>query len=244
MKRILAWIVGLTLALSWGLTGGSALAADKTVKPSMGGRTEEELYKELIVGTMAPFSGNFFSELWGNNTADIDVRELIHGYNLVKWNQEDGGFEVNQTAVSGMVAETDAEGNKTFLISLADNLVYSDGSPITAKDYVFSLLLAASPQAAEIGGMTAQMNYIRGAAEYTSGLSEVLSGVKLLGEQNFSVTVDASYLPFFYELGLFSVHPYPISRSLPAVRWRTTARARTSATATKRRRSLFLRRSC
>ena len=38
------------------------------------------------------------------------------------------------------VIEND-DGSKTYRFEINDNLKWSDGSPITAKDYVFSLLL-------------------------------------------------------------------------------------------------------
>jgi len=45
---------------------------------------------ELLVGHPTVLKGDFFTEMIGNDTADIDVRALIHGYNLVKWDQSQG----------------------------------------------------------------------------------------------------------------------------------------------------------
>ena len=39
----------------------------------------EKQPKEITVGSLTQLSGNFFTGCWGNNTADIDVRTLIHG---------------------------------------------------------------------------------------------------------------------------------------------------------------------
>ena len=39
----------------------------------------EKQQKEITVGSLTQMSGNFFTDCWGNNSADMDVRELIHG---------------------------------------------------------------------------------------------------------------------------------------------------------------------
>ena len=39
-------------------------------------------FDELIVGNPTPMDGKFFTYCWGNATSDIDVRYLIHGYNV------------------------------------------------------------------------------------------------------------------------------------------------------------------
>ena len=46
---------------------------------------EVQFPEELIVGHPTITKGDFFTEMFGNDTADIDVRALIHGYNLVNW---------------------------------------------------------------------------------------------------------------------------------------------------------------
>ena len=53
---------------------------------------EIEFPEELIVAHPTITKGDFFTEMFGNNTADIDVRALIHGYNLVNWDQNQGTY--------------------------------------------------------------------------------------------------------------------------------------------------------
>ena len=48
--------------------------------------------------------------------------------------------------------EVDEVGNHTYKMILCDDLYYSDGTPITAWDYAFSLLLMMSPEIEAIGG--------------------------------------------------------------------------------------------
>jgi hypothetical protein len=52
----------------------------------------------LTVGSVTQLSGNFFTAMWGNNTADIDVRQLLHDYQTIAWTNN-GLYTVNNTAV-------------------------------------------------------------------------------------------------------------------------------------------------
>lgn len=72
----------------------------------------------------------------------------------------------------------------------------------------------------------------------------MFSGVRLIDERTFSVTVKAQYEPYFYELSYLSVYPYPIGVIAPDARCATTERARISPISTKRQSSRSLRRSC
>ncbi|MEA4896970.1 MAG: ABC transporter substrate-binding protein [Eubacteriales bacterium] len=211
MKKLLAMLMAALMLMS-----GVALAEPAaTDAPALGGRTAEEAYQELIVGSMTALSGHFFTDLWGNNASDIDVRELLHGYGLVNWNAEQGMFSADPSVVSALAAQTDAEGNKTYIVSIAQDLVYCDGTPITARDYVFSILLTAMPAMRAIGAATGGTDYILGAEAYAADEAATLAGVRLLGEHQFSMTVRADRLPFFYELGLLNFKPYPVSVIAP-----------------------------
>ncbi len=196
----------LVLALLSTLAGhGMAETAD---------RTEEQLYNELIVGTSTAITGQFFTNAFGNNTADIDVRMLLHGYHLVRWNGENCAFSIDQAVVSGLVA-VEEEGDKQYIIALAQDLQYCDGTPITARDFVFSILLSASKEMAALGNTSISFAYIQGAEEYLAGETNVLTGVRLLGEHQFSITINSDYLPFFYEMGWLDFCPYPIAEIAP-----------------------------
>ena len=100
----------------------------------------------LHVGNPTVTKGDFFSDLFGNNTADIDVRALIHGYNLVNWDQEQGEYVIDPSVVKSWQVTTDEAGNKTYHFVLCDDLRFSDGTAITAWDYAFSWLLKISPE--------------------------------------------------------------------------------------------------
>ena len=75
MKRNLVVLAALVMILS--LAAG---AYAQEAQPE-----QRQNADTLVVGHTTMLSGNFFSELWGNNTADIDVRSLIHEYPLIAW---------------------------------------------------------------------------------------------------------------------------------------------------------------
>ncbi len=197
MRRFLAIILTLLMAVN-------CAAVAEELQP------EDELYTQLTVGNTTALSGSFFTDMWGNNTADIDVRMLLHGYNLMAWNGEIGAYSINDAVVSGLAVTDDDAGNRTYTLSLYNDLFYSDGTPITARDYAFSVLLSVAPQVAAIGGQTVDSDYIAGMDAYKRGETDVLSGVRVLGDDMLSLTVKAEYRPFFYELALLDYNPYPI----------------------------------
>ena len=196
MKKITALLLACVLLL--GFTTANA--------------AKEGKYDKLTVGITTPFTGNFLDDALGSNICDQDVRNLIHGYNLVNWNPDEGKFEFNRTIVTGGASSDNA---RTFTFSLADGLTYNDGTPITARDYAFSLLLLGSAELKEAAGGRANISRILGGEDYQNGTTQVLQGFRLQGDYQFSVTIDPSYAPYFYELKILDIFPLPISVIAP-----------------------------
>lgn len=172
-------------------------------------------YTALTVGTTTDFSGNFLSPLFGNNGSDIDIRNLLHGYSPVEWIANDGVYRFNNTVVSNVLIEDSGNGGRTYHIFLNSDLYYSDGTGITAADYVFSLLLSADPAIVEIGGTYPGLDCIDGMREYRNGEANSIRGIRLLSDYAFSVTVTPEYLPNFYELGILDIYPWPAGEIAP-----------------------------
>ena len=82
MKRLLAMMLSLMLVLSC-----MALA-----------QAGEEA---LVVGSTTRMSGDFFAGLWSSNTADMDVRVLLHDAHTVSW-LEAGNYDTNQNVISSV----------------------------------------------------------------------------------------------------------------------------------------------
>ena len=168
----------------------------------------------LVVGHTTMMNGNFFSDLWGNNSSDIDVRTILHEYPLVAWTNA-GNYQVNETVVRSLETQTQANGDRVYTITLNTGLKYSDGSAITAKDYVFNFLLMTSPQIGELAGVTTARSYLEGFTAWQSGESDTFSGIRLLSNQSFSVKVTADNLPYYFELNYINVGPLPYKVLIP-----------------------------
>ena len=195
MKKLIALIMAAVMVMS---LGTAAFAAS---------------YDHITVGSTTQMRGDFFTDMWGNATSDSDVRLLLHGYDLVTWDDEQSEYKADPTVVTSMNMKD--SGDHTYTISLARDLYYSDGTPITAKDYAFSLLLQMSPVIKEMGGAPLRREHILGAGDYAEGKTNVLSGVSVKDDYTLSITLDGAYLPFYFEEGLLSCSPYPISVIAP-----------------------------
>ena len=168
---------------------------------------------QLTVGTATTVSGYFATDLWGVNTADLDVRHLLHGYQTVAWSE--GRPWLNGMVLKSVSAQEIVDGAQVFMMEIADGLTYNDGTPITAQDYVFSLLLEASAAVQALGGEARDLRYISGFEAYRSGDMGMFSGVYLISPTVFAVEITQDALSYSYGPELLRITPYPISVIAP-----------------------------
>lgn len=177
----------------------------------------EEPSDVFVVASTTGMSGEFMAGMWGNNTTDVDVRILLHDYPTT-YISLDETVSINDMAVRRHAVSTDEAGNAVHTFMLRDDLLFSDGSRITAKDYVFTVLLESSPLIRELGGTNVGREHLVGAEAYTSGEAMAFAGVRLLGDLEFSLTIKKEFLPYFYELDYVTVQPYPVAVIAPGCR--------------------------
>lgn len=204
MKKIVKSALTLVLALVTVLV----LVA---CNPTEGGDEEQT----LIVGS-PEISGNFLAG-FGNSAYDVWVRDLVFSYGTYSTNQF-GQIVLNETVVDSVTSSLDAEGNKTYTFVLHDDLVWSDDTPITAKDYVWSALMQSSKEWVTAGASSSMGDSLVGYTEYRAGATSAdvrFKGVKLISDYSFSLTIAAVELPYFYETSYVSVGPLPMHRLAP-----------------------------
>lgn len=168
----------------------------------------------IRVGNFTRVSGDFFTDMWGNNTADMDVRALLHGQSTVSWTS-DQKYGPDTTVLYGIKVQDEKNGDKTYTFTLNRGLQYNDETPITAKDYVFSVLLQSNAAITALGGKPYVYAQLKGHEDYLSGRQPVFSGVRFIDNRTFSLTIDKAYLPYYYELMYVNVTPYPIRTIAP-----------------------------
>ncbi|MEA4928185.1 MAG: ABC transporter substrate-binding protein [Candidatus Limiplasma sp.] len=174
--------------------------------PAVAEKTEQN--GTTVVACSTPMSGLFFTDMWGNNTIDANIRALLHGYGTVAWDPA-GVYSIDATVVTNLTAVENARGDRTYTFTLADGLTYNDGTPITAADYVFAVLLQSNAVIPALGGINTGYAALVGYTAYAAGQTDVFSGVRLLDAHRFSLTVSHTALPYFYELTLVNVIPCP-----------------------------------
>ena len=216
MKKILCLLMACCLLLSF----GSCLAEEVVLLPEdvISNQWFRDQNAKLKVGNPTPLTGRFFTSMWGGTTSDLDVQDLLHAYSPIRWDGEMGRFRFDHSVVEDALITEDPEGNRSFLLVLADDLCWSDGSPITAGDYAFSILLQMDRSVAETGGQPPDFSWLAGAGDYLSGEAKTVSGLRLIADNILQITMTAESLPYFYELNRLAVLPYPISEIAPGTK--------------------------
>lgn len=195
MKKWIAFLLAFILA------AGCCMAA-------AGEEAAAKKYEKLTVGVTTAFSGNFLADAMGSNISDQDIRKLIHSYHLVTWDGENGVYVPNEQVVTSQVLTNDDQ--STYFFSIAHDLKYSDGTPITAKDYAFSFLLLTSRQLKDAAGLREEGSRVQGWDDYDLGKARTVSGFRVIGDDQISITISPEYTPFFYEMKAMDLYPLPI----------------------------------
>ena len=195
MKKILAILLAMVMVLSM----TTAMA-------------EGEKH-ELIYGSTTEISGDFApSSWWTNNASDKLVRDLVHGYPTVTTDQG-GDLVVDETVTKDIAIEEQEDGSKIYTITINDGLLYNNGEPVTAADYVGYLVFQCSPAAKALGCSFNTYTQIEGAEAYRNGEADYVSGIRLIDDHTFSVhimkvaTDGTTLFPYFYELSYASYAP-------------------------------------
>ena len=172
----------------------------------------------FVVGTPA-MNGDFING-FGNSSYDKSIKVLLghyEHYSATYYQTPEGEIALNPTVVQNITTSVDAVGNKTYTIDLWNDLKWSDGRTINAKDFVGCLLLYASPEFAAVGVSSSAGDGLIGNDEYRDGDTNYFAGAKVLGEFKFSLTISADELPYFWETAFCMMYPIPMHVWLPGI---------------------------
>lgn len=180
--------------------------------------TSEKEDNSIILGSSTDLTGMFRYSSFGVSSpgsADLDIENLTNGLSTVE-STKDGSYKVNDTVVKKMDEVDNENGSRTYTIELYDDLKFSDGSPITAKNYLyrvvaFSTLVSDEAAGDEVNsGLTIEGFDAFKAYDGTNEGEEatkVFSGLRILDDHKFSVTIDASQLPYYYAITFAAFTP-------------------------------------
>ena len=178
-------------------------ASDESARPT-------EPSGQLVIGTITDLESDFYDASFNNTATNYKLYDLLHGYGTVV-SDIDGAFVYDPTVVKSHEEVENEDGTKTYTVTINDGLVWSDGTPITAKDYVFQLLLESSPEMNQVDGYPSQAGYsLVGYDAYFAGETENFAGVHLVDDMTYSVTVKAEELPYHYDITYASAAPRPM----------------------------------
>lgn len=195
MKKLLSLLLAVAMLLSMSAMAFAESTAEKGT---------------IIYGSSTEIGGDFApGAWWTNNATDKMIREMSNDYYITTTNQG-GELVVNPTVCESYDGVVNQDGSKTFTVKINEGLVYNNGEAITAKDFVWPLVFSSSKAAADLETLlTGHLTYV-GGKEYREETATCVSGIRLIDDYTFSVTIVADKIPYFFDLAYLNIAPFSI----------------------------------
>lgn len=212
-------------------------ATEKQTDPPLPDETEP-FENKVVIGSLLSLSGNFrlpSSKNASVPSADGEIYSLINGHSTLAMTAG-GSYVWDTTVVRSHIEEQTADGNTVITIELNDDLLFSDGTPVKAENYLAYLLAFSSPVASSAGAVSDAGAAFVGYEEFASyngtnegksalfsdndgnkkrvNASKTFSGVRLLSDYSFSLTVSAEKNPAHHSYIYACLSPYVIEHIL------------------------------
>ena len=172
----------------------------------------------VVLGSSTELSGSFRDASFGKSSpasADLAVQKLTSGYSTVVTDMGGSYVYADEHILVSHDEKMNADGTKTFTMRIADNLAFSNGEKITAKNYLVGLLAGSCAVMRSAGGKDSAGLTLVGFDEFNryDGTGDVatFAGVRLLDEHTFSITVKQEYADYYYALQYGAFTPAPLT---------------------------------
>ena len=194
-----------------GSSSSEASQASEESSDLSSGERPTEPTGQMVIGSTTQVINEFYDTGFSASETNYNMYDLIHGgYDTVVFSKE-GEFQYNDTVVASHEETENEDGTKTYTVTINDGLVWSDGTPITAKDYVFAVLLENSDEMAGVDGYPCNSGYTYvGYDEWLDGSADAFAGVHLVDDMTYSLTVKAEELPYHYDITYALLRPRPL----------------------------------
>ena len=213
-------MLGLAACGSNGTTETAApTAADVSAETKADTAAAPTAPNRAILGSTTELSGDFRYPGWGGSSAgasDQDIQKLTIGYGTMETNQG-GAYVWNETAVKDHTETDNDDGTATYTVTINEGLTFSDGTPITAANYLAQVMAFSTPVAVAAGMPGTMGQSFVGYKEFNAytgeeaeGTSKIFFGIRLLDEYTFSVTVSSDYLPYYFAYTYAAFDPAPL----------------------------------
>ncbi len=161
----------------------------------------------VILGSHTELSGAFRNAAFGKSSAgaaDLDIQTLTSGYSTVVTDEGGSFLWADEGIVKRHEERENEDGTRTFTVQIAPDLLFSDGTPVRAENYIIELIVGSSKVMREAGGGEAAGLTLVGYEAFNAYEGEggpvPFAGVRLLDEYTFSVTVKKEYADYYYAL--------------------------------------------
>lgn len=149
------------------------------------------------------------ADLYGSRT-DAQrgtIAALIDDYDVMTTDRQ-GRWVVNASVCEAMETEENEDGSRTVTVVLREGLRYNNGEPITAVDFLVNALLDFSPWMAQKDSHDFEQiaACFAGAQAYMNGETDTISGLRLIDDRSYSVTIPAEAWNYF-SLANLSLRP-------------------------------------
>ncbi len=217
MKMRKLWALLLAVVMVCGLFAGCSNDGNTpSTNPSTAPNTENSAEpseapveitwnNEIIIGDTTEPTGDI-KAFWANNGADAAVNSFT-GLSTVDLTNDTAEYVIDATVVKSYDIVENADGSRTVTFELNPELKWSNGDPLTAKDFVRRLLLFSTPAIMENGAYGDEGYYNTGYAEFAEGETAVFSGVRLLSDTSFAATIEGEWFPDFFEMRYYAFSP-------------------------------------
>ena len=194
-----------------GSSSSEASQASEESSDLSSGERPTEPTGQMVIGSITQVINEFYDTGFSTSETNYNMYDLIHGgYDTVVFSKE-GEFQYNDTVVASHEETENEDGTKTYTVTINDGLVWSDGTPITAKDYVFAVLLENSDEMAGVDGYPCNTGYSYvGYDEWLDGSADAFAGVHLVDDMTYSLTVKAEELPYHFDITYATLRPRPL----------------------------------
>lgn len=194
-----------------GSSSSEASQASEESSDLSSGERPTEPTGQMVIGSTTQVINEFYDTGFSASETNYNMYDLIHGgYDTVVFSKE-GEFQYNDTVVASHEETENEDGTKTYTVTINDGLVWSDGTPITAKDYVFAVLLENSDEMAGVDGYPCNTGYSYvGYDEWLDGSADAFAGVHLVDDMTYSLTVKAEELPYHFDITYATIRPRPL----------------------------------
>ena len=173
---------------------------------------------KVVIGSVTEASGDFrFPAAYGGSSvgaADQDISGMSNGYETMSINQN-GSYVWNETVVKSHSETENQDGTYTIEMEINPGLLMSNGEEVKAINYLVYSLVFSTPVSKAAGASGMAGNVFVGFDEFSAYTGNAttpvkFTGLKLLSEYKFSVTISSGYYPYYFAYVYGAISPYDL----------------------------------